>query len=317
MLKSFNTILHADHSHGALSEFLCQRLGGVGRFLDEVLLVSVIDTLKLLLFLFATYSLMEFIEHKASDRAERLIKKAGKLGSLAGGALGALPQCGFSAAAANLYTGGVVTAGTVVAVFLSTSDEMLAVLLTGEVKTASILLIIVYKILVGILVGLGVDLFLSCTLGKRDVHIEDMCESDGCHCEGGIFHSALHHTVKVGLFIFLVTFLVGALVFFVGEEGLLNIIPKIPVISHLAVAILGLIPNCATSVVITRLALGGIITHGTMISGLLSGAGVGLLVLFRVNKSKRENLIILLILVLAGTVFGFIADFIPFLSVTV
>jgi hypothetical protein len=317
MLKSFNTILHADHSHGALSELLCDKLGGFGRFLDEVLLVSVIDTLKLLLFLFATYLLMEFIEHKASDKAERLIKKAGKLGSLAGGALGAMPQCGFSAAAANLYTGGVVTAGTVVAVFLSTSDEMLPVLLAGEVRTASILLIIVYKILVGILVGLGVDLFLSRTLGKRDVHIEDMCESDGCHCEGGILRSALHHTVKVGLFIFLVTFLVGALVFFVGEDGLLNIIPKVPVISHLVVAILGLIPNCATSVVITRLALGGIITHGTMISGLLSGAGVGLLVLFRVNKSKRENLIILLILVLAGTVFGFIADFIPFLSVTV
>ena len=126
--------LHAEHgAHSGLSHFLSERLGAFGEFLDEVVLHGFIDTLKLVLFLFLTYLLMEFIEHKASDKARGFMRKSGAFGPLVGGLFGAVPQCGFSAAASNLYTGRVITIGTLVAVFLSTSDEMIPVLLTGNV----------------------------------------------------------------------------------------------------------------------------------------------------------------------------------------
>ena len=314
MLNNF--LLHAEHSHGGgFAEFLCDRLGAFGDFLYEVVISALFDTLLLVPFLFLTYLLMEFIEHKASDKAEKIMSKAGAFGPAVGGALGTLPQCGFSAAAANLYAGRVITLGTLIAVFLSTSDEMLPILLAGAVAPGRALLLVIYKAAVGIAVGFVIDFILVRIRGREDVHIVEMCKEGGCGCERGIFRSALHHTLTVSLFILAVSFAVSLLIFFIGEEGLKSIFPKIPFVSHIVAAVVGLIPNCASSVALTRFAVSGIITHGTMLSGLFSGAGVGILILFKVNKKRKENFIILASLVLIGAVFGLIADLLPFLSV--
>lgn len=309
-----NSLLSSEHSHGGLSELLCG-FGEWGRFLDEVLLHGILDTLKPLVFLFFTYLLMEFIEHKASDKLRALMQKSGSLGPLVGGALGAVPQCGFSAAASNLYTGRVITLGTLVAVFLSTSDEMLPVMLSGNVPAVKIAAIIGYKIAVGIVVGFAVDLLLR-LFGRqeREIDIDELCENDNCHCENGILSSAIHHTLTVSLFILAVNVVLGAVLFFVPSEELSDIIPQVPVLTHLVAAIIGIIPNCATSVALTELAISGVITHGTMLSGLLSGAGIGLLVLFRMNRRIKENLLITLLIVIAGALFGALAELIPFLS---
>lgn len=305
----------AEHgSHGGFSEFLADKLGRFGEFLDEVILHGFIDTLKLVLFLFLTYLLMEFIEHKAQDKATKLMKRAGMLGPIAGGIFGAVPQCGFSAAAANLYTGRIISLGTLVAVFLSTSDEMLPVLIAGNVNLITVLLIILYKSIVGILAGLIIDLVIKALkLRKEEINIDEICDNDNCHCERGIFYSALHHTAHVSLFVFIVTVFVNALVFFVGD-GFDGGVTDIPFVSHVLCAVVGLIPNCAASVALTRLAMSGIITSGAMMSGLFSGAGVGMLILFKVNKHHKENALIALILILVGTMFGMLADLMPFLA---
>ena len=316
-MKNFaiNSLLHAE-GHGAHGELLTEWLGGFGRFLDEVVLHGILDTLKPAVFLFLTYLLMEFIEHKAADKAARVMHKAGAFGPILGGALGAVPQCGFSAAAANLYTGRVITAGTLVAVFISTSDEMLPILLATDVEITAILSIIVYKILAGILAGALVDLGLRLLGQKREeINIDEICEGDECHCERGILYSACHHTVTVSLFILAVTLATNTLAFFLGEDVLVRYAFDIPFLSHLAAALVGLLPGCAASVALTKLGISGFITSGAMISGLCAGAGVGLLVLFRMNSRPKENLLILTILVLFGVVFGMIADLVPFMRV--
>ncbi len=284
--------------------------------LKEVLWHGFLDTLKLVPFLFLTYLLMEFIEHRAADKTRAFLKRAGGLGPLAGGALGALPQCGFSAAAANLYTGRVVTLGTLIAVFLSTSDEMLPILVSGEVGFGRAMLIVGYKAAVGILVGFAIDFALRLMhKGTEEINIDEICDNDNCHCERGILRSALHHTLTITVFVFLITLAINAAVFFIGEENLSALMYNKPVIGHLIAAVFGLIPNCAVSVALTTFGAKGLITSGTMMAGLFSGAGVGVLVLFRMNKRLKENLTVIGILVLSGVVFGLIADLIPFLAI--
>ena len=297
------TLLHANGGEGFIG------------FLTEVLLESVLDTLKLIPFLFLTYLLMEFIEHKASSGTLGFIKKAGPLGPLPASLVGAIPQCGFSAAAANLYTGKVITLGTLIAVLLSTSDEMLPILIAGNIPADDILIILAYKVLVAITVGFAIDGVLK-LFGKKseDINIDEICEADDCHCERGILHSAIHHTVTTGLFVFIVTLVIATVIFIAGEDALSNIMYGKPFISHLIASVFGLIPNCAASVTLATLASEGIITVGTMLSGLFSGSGVGLLVLLRVNKNMKQNLLIILLLIFCGFVFGLLADFIPFLS---
>ena len=277
--------------------------------LEEVLLHGILDTLKIVPFLFLTYLLMEFIEHRAGEKAEKFMQRAGVFAPAVGGALGAVPQCGFSAAASNLFAGRVISIGTLVAVFLSTSDEMLPILISGSVPLGTVLLVVLYKALVGIMVGLLVDLVLRIMKKPSGaINIDAICDEDNCHCERGIWYSALHHTLTISLFVLLVTLAINALVYFVGEESLGAIMYDKPVISHFIAAIFGLVPNCAASVALATLCTEGLITAGTMISGLFSGAGVGLLVLFRVNKHIKENLIIVLILVASGVIFGLIGD---------
>ena len=293
------------HAHAA------EEVRGVVAFIEHVLLSSLIELLTLLPFLFLTYLLMEFIEHRASDKAERFMKKAGPLGPAVGGLLGAVPQCGFSAAASNLFAGRVVTVGTLVAVFLSTSDEMLPILISSDIPLWKALLFVLYKAAVAVAVGFAVDLSLRIAKkGERKINIDELCEKDECHCEKGILHSAIHHTITISLFVFAVTFAINTAIFFIGEESLGLVMNDLPVLSHLVAAIVGLVPNCASSVLLATLYSGGIISVGTMLSGLFSGAGVGLLVLFRVNRHIKENLLIVLILILAGVGFGLLGELI-------
>lgn len=316
-LNIFNALLHAEHTgHEGISGHLTETLGVFGEFLDEVVIHGILETLTLIPFLFLAYLLMEFIEHKAQDKAKSAMEKAGRLGPLVGGVLGVLPQCGFSTAAANLYTGRVISIGTLIAVFLSTSDEMLPILVAGNVDGVALLSIIIYKVVIAILAGFAVDaLFRLIRAGGEDVAIHDMCEDEGCHCEEGIFRSALKHTGSVTLSCFIIILALNALLFFVPTDALAAIIPDIPVVSHLICAIVGLVPNCAASVALSQLALKGVITVGEMLAGLFAGAGVGVLVLFKMNKNIKENLIILGIVVALGAVFGAVGDLLPWLAI--
>ena len=280
-------------------------------WLEEIFLHGLLDTLKIIPFLFLTYLLMEFIEHRAGERAEGFMKRAGVFAPIIGGTLGAVPQCGFSAAAANLFAVRILSIGTVVAVFLSTSDEMIPILLSGRVPVGTVALIVLYKAVVGILVGMLVDLIFRLLHKEPEkINIDAICDEDNCHCERGILYSAIHHTVTISVFVFIITIGINALVFFIGEENLGAVMYNKPVISHLIAAVFGLIPNCAASVALSTLCTEGLITAGTMMSGLFSGAGVGILVLFKVNKKYKENFLILGTVVLAGVIFGIIGDLI-------
>ena len=298
-------LLHAHTSTEGTSLFMA--------LLNEVVVDALLDTLKIIPFLFLTYLLMEFIEHKASGHTVSLLEKSGKAGPAIGGLLGALPQCAFSAVAANLYTGRVISLGTLIAVFLSTSDEMLPIMITSGASWQSIAIILGYKLIVGITVGFLIDLVLH--LLKRDkerIDIDEICDNDNCHCERGLFFSALHHTLTISAFILAVTLVINGLIFFIGEEALGSIMSSIPVLSHLIAAIIGLIPGCATSVALTTLGLEGIITGGTMMAGLFSGAGVGVLILVRLNRRLKDNLIIMSLLVGVGFAFGLLFDIFNF-----
>ena len=286
------------------------------QILDGVVWDAVLDTLKVIPFLFLTYLLMEFIEHKASGKTVALLERSGKAGPAIGGALGALPQCAFSAVEANLYTGRVISLGTLIAVFLSTSDEMLPLMISSGAEWQAILTIIAYKLTVGIIAGFAIDLVLH--LLRRDkekIDIDEICDNDNCHCERGLLFSALHHTLTISAFILAVTLVINALVFFVGEEALGEVVSRIPVLSHLISALIGLIPGCATSVALTTLGLEGIISGGTMMSGLFSGAGVGLIILVRLNRRPKENLIIMALLVGIGFTFGLLFDLFNFADI--
>lgn len=271
-----------------------------------------VDTLKLVPFLFLTYLLMEWLEHKTGSRTQAMIRRAGKAGPMFGGLLGAFPQCGFSAAAANLYAGGLITAGTLVAVFLSTSDEMLPIFISEAVPIRTIIKILAAKVLFAIFCGFLLDILYHGILRRelRYKNIHTMCESEHCKCEEGVFSSAMRHTLKIAIFIFLVTLVLEAVLEGVGEQRLSALMSDIPVVGESVAGLLGLIPNCASSVIITQLYLQQVIGAGPMMAGLFVNAGVGLLVLCRINKKhSKQNAGILAYLYLSGVVGGILISF--------
>lgn len=277
----------------------------------DILLDGCLDSLKLVPFLFVTYLIMEYLEHKTSTRTRAVIRRAGRLGPLAGSVAGAFPQCGFSAAASNLYAGGIITTGTLIAVFLSTSDEMLPIFISESVDVGVILGILGIKIVLGMITGFLVDFlfrFKPSPIRYKEIH--SMCESEHCGCEEGIFLSAVKHTLKIFAFILLVSVALNFLIALGGEDRLADFMSERLVIGPLVAGVVGLIPNCASSVVITQLYLNHMISFGAMMSGLLVGAGVGLLVLFRTNKRWKENLSILGMLYASGVIWGIVLDFV-------
>lgn len=277
--------------------------------MQEVIFDTLIDGIKLIPFLFLTYLAMEYLEHRTGDRVQRMVKKAGRLGPLIGGLLGVVPQCGFSTAASNLYAGRVVTMGTLLAIYLSTSDEMLPILISEQAPVGLILRILLGKMIIGVLAGFVIDLIFR-HKEKEHRHIHDICEQEHCHCEQGILRSAVTHTLKITCFILVITFLLNIVLHFVGQEALAGLVLNRPVLGSVLAGMVGLIPNCGASVVITQLYLQGAMSAGAMMAGLLVGSGVGLLVLFRVNHNRRENLTITGLLYLIGVLAGIIIEFV-------
>lgn len=274
----------------------------------DVILDTLLDVVKLLPFLFLTYLAMEYLEHKTGDKAELLVKKAGRFGPVIGGVLGIVPQCGFSAAASNLYAGRVISLGTLMAIYLSTSDEMLPILISEQVSFWLIVKILLAKAVIGMVAGLIIDFLLRKKGLEQHEHIHDICEHEHCHCEKGIFRSALSHTAQITFFILIITFALNLILYFVGEDVLANLILSKPVVGPLLASLVGLIPNCAGSVVITQLYLEKVIGIGSAMAGLLTGSGVGLLVLFRVNHNRKENLRILGLLYGIGVLTGIVIE---------
>lgn len=266
-----------------------------------------LDTLKVVPFLFLTYLIMEWLEHRAGERVERAVARAGKAGPAIGAALGLLPQCGFSAAAAGLFSGRVVTVGTLLAVFLSTSDEMIAVFLGEGLSPRTVFAVLAVKLFVAVAVGFAADLLFA--KKQQGLHVEELCHEEGCHCEKGILRSALYHTAGIVLFILIINVLLGAALHFVSAERLAAWLGGVPVLSQCVAALVGLIPNCAASVAVATLYARGVLSAGAMLAGLLTGAGAGLLVLFRTNKHLRENLILAAALLGVGVLVGCVFDY--------
>ncbi|WP_294464575.1 putative manganese transporter [uncultured Anaerofustis sp.] len=256
------------------------------------------DSIKIFPFLLITYIVLEYIEHKTSDKLVHIIEHAGILGPILGGIFGIVPQCGFSTAAANFYAGRIVTLGTLISIFLSTSDEMLPIMISNNAPISMILKVLLLKMFIGIIFGIVLDLIFrkrslngKMHMGETDNHMHDDCsESES------FIMSAIKHTLNIFVFIFIISFVLNIIIAFIGEDNLSNFIFNTPIIGSLLAGLVGLIPNCAASVVITDLYLKGAICFGAMMSGLLSSAGVGLLVLFKVNKDKLENIKIVSIL---------------------
>ena len=264
----------------------------------DVIFDTLLDCVKLLPFLFLTYLAMEYIEHKAGERIQETIKKSGKCGPLIGSILGAFPQCGFSAAASNLYAARIITLGTLISIYLSTSDEMLPILISEQVGAAMIWKILGIKVLIGMVAGFLIDIVLNMFLKKEKeaLQIEQLCEHHHCHCEKGIVKSALRHTIEIFIYLLLITFVLNIFITLIGEDFLANLLLNRPVIGEVIAGLVGLIPNCAASVVITQLYLNGILNEGAMMAGLLVGAGVGILVLLRVNDRPKDNVRIIALL---------------------
>ena len=278
--------------------------------------VAIIDTIKdtltLVPFLFLTYVAMEWLERRTEEQSVDLLARIGKFGHVAGAGIGLIPQCGFSAAAASLYSGGVITAGTLIAVFLSTSDEMLPIFLSSSVGADTIGKILATKFVIALISGIAVDLIAKMVHHRSETkHIHDLCEREHCGCEdeeGGILHSALIHTLKITGFIFVISLALSLLMAFIGEEALASLLTGAPVAGTIATAVIGLIPNCAASVVIAEMYIEGLLTCGQLMSGLLVGAGVGLLVLVRTNNKTKENAKVIGALLVLGIAWGILID---------
>lgn len=279
----------------------------------EIIEETLIDAIKLLPFLFITYLIMEYIEHKMGEKSKNTIKKSGKFGPVIGSILGIFPQCGFSVSATNLYAGRVITLGTLIAVYLSTSDEMLPIFISEAVSPIIIFKILGIKLIVGMIAGILIDLVINLINKNKQKEENDeighICEEEHCHCnENGVFRSALKHTLNIFLFIILITFVINIIVYFVGEETIASWILNKPIIGPMITAVIGLIPNCAASVIITNLYLENVISLGSMIAGLLTGAGVGLAVLFKTNNKLKENIGIIALLYTIGVISGIIIE---------
>ena len=274
--------------------------------MSEMLIHSVVhaleETAKLLPFLFIAYLLMEYLEHHAAAKMEGLLRAIGPAGPLVGAVLGCIPQCGFSATASNLYAAGLVSRGTLLAVFLSTSDEALPLLLGHSNAGSEITKLLLSKLLIGITVGFIVDLVMR-KFGKPR-EIADLCEHCGCHDHGGILKPALWHTLRIALFCLVLNFLLHLGFDLLGQDRLASLLLSGSWAQPFLAALVGLVPNCAASVMLTQLYLGGVISFGSVLAGLCAGAGVGLAVLLRVNGDKKESLHIVGILYLVSAVVG-------------
>ena len=273
----------------------------------DSLLDAFIDTIKIFPFLLIAFVILEYLEHSLTKKNRKYLENSKKIGPLIGGVLGGFPQCGFSAMASSLYASRVITMGTIIAVFLATSDEMLPIMLSSDIDKVLAFKIIGFKILIGIIVGFIVDFIYHKKIEANDIH--DLCEKDHCDCSHkGILYSGVKHALKITLFILITNIFINLIITFIGEDTLKNILYQKNIFTYFIASLVGLIPNCASSIIITELYLANLITLGTLFSGLLTGSGIGILLLFKSNKSMKENISILSIIYFVGVVVGIIID---------
>ena len=273
----------------------------------DVIVDTLLDGIKLIPFLFIAFLILELLEHKLSGKNKKIIEKSGKFGPIIGSMLGAFPQCGFSVAATNFYATRIITLGTLISIYLSTSDEMLPLLISEGVDIKLIIKVLGIKILIGMISGFIIDLIFR---KKEKNHIHDFCEEEHCNCKNGVLISTIKHTLNITLFIIIIFFILNTIIYYVGEDTLGNLIFRKKVLGPILSSLIGLIPNCASSVVITQLYLENVISFGAMMSGLLTGSGVAILVLFKVNKNLKENLKILGLVYIIGVISGIIIELI-------
>ena len=275
------------------------------------------EVLLLIPFLFIAFLIIELIEHKLSNKSKKIIEKSGKLGPLFGGLLGMIPQCGFSVVATNLYITRIVSLGTLIAIYLSTSDEMLPILISRKASISTIIGLLLIKFAIGMTSGFIIDYFVTRYKKKHKIKSKgnfDICHDEDCHCEKeNLFVSSLKHTFKTVSFIFIVTFLLHVMMEYLGEDFIKKLFLKDSLLSPFISSLVGLIPNCASSVVLTELYLSGAISLSSVIAGLLTGSGVAILVLFRGNKNLKENLFILGLVYFIGAFSGLIIGIIEML----
>ena len=276
----------------------------------DVLLDAVLDCLKDLPFLFIAFLILEALEHHTSDWMNRTLVRAGRLGPAVGALLGCVPQCGFSIMASDFYAGGVITLGTLLSVYLSTSDEAVVILMSNPEYIGDVGRLVLTKIIIALIAGyliLAAEKAWKRKHPGREKEIEDLCRNCGCeHEEGGILKPALHHTGEVLLFLFLFTFALNLLLELIGMENVSRILLADTIFQPVLASLIGLIPNCAASVILTQLYIDGVISFGSAVAGLCSAAGLGMVVLFRINRHRKENIMIVLLLlavsIIAGTV---------------
>ena len=285
--------------------------------LRDVALDALLDTLKLLPFLLGMYILMEILEHKAGERALMALHRSGPFAPAIGSILGVVPQCGFSAAAAGFYGSGYITAGTLCAVFMSTSDELLPILLGHSFDALTILKILGIKVLAAMACGYLFELLLK-VLHKTEtpeaLHDDPSHEHDHDDCQEGTFKkialSVLKHTLTMGALILIINFALGLLLEGVGMERLEDWFRGVPFLANVLSAVVGLIPNCAASVLISTLYAEGILSGGAMMSGLLVGCGIGSVVLFRAHRHYKFNFMLLLYMFVMSIGIGYLLDLI-------
>ena len=273
----------------------------------DIIMDTLLDVLKLIPFLFVTFILLEVFEHKFNKKTKEKVSKAGKLGPLFGSLLGALPQCGFSTMATNMYAARVISLGSLISIYLSTSDEMLPIMISEQVAIGEIVKILLFKVCIGMVCGFVIDLVLR---KQEKEHIKDICEEKHCHCEKGILKSSIKHTLNISLFILIINFILNMGMEYLGEEYLSKLFLKDSFFGPFVSSLVGLIPNCGASVMITELYLNEAISFGSCIAGLLTGSGVGLLLLFKVNHNLKENIGIITTLYLIGVISGIIINII-------
>lgn len=281
--------------------------------MKEVILDTIIDSLKLIPFLLVAFLIIELLEHKLNNKTKKIITKSKKIGPIIGSLLGVIPQCGFSVMATNLYITRIITLGTLISIYLSTSDEMLIIMISEKVEISLILKILLIKIFFGIVYGLIIDKIINKKKKDKETNYE-LCDEEHCDCNHSILLSAIKHTLHITLFIFIITLIINTIFTLLGDNYLSKILLNNSILSPFITSLIGLIPNCAASVILTELYLNSTISLGALIGGLLTSSGSSLLVLIKNNKNQKENLSIILLLYALGVLSGIIIELISLIK---
>lgn len=275
--------------------------------LKDILLDTTLDCLKMLPFLFAAFLVIEALEYYSGEFTARLLAGVGKAGPVVGAAAGCVPQCGFSVLASNLYAGGIISVGTLLSVFIATSDEALLIIMGNPGRGKDVVFLLLTKVIIAVIAGYVTDIFLSRRI-EVPKECGTLCSDCGCEEDGGILKPALHHTVKIFIYLFIFTGLLNLCIEVLGIDELSTLLLGNTVFQPVIAAVIGLIPNCAASVILTQLYLNGAISFASVIAGLCTGAGIGLVVLFKVNRQRKENMKILAVLFAVGVAAGVVLE---------